>query len=943
MSSSSELYEDEDGLKDEKNGKRSNTLSVLVAVIITAIVVAAVCVSTTYYLHPDYVNPNDPPMPIHDCPTEEPKSSTEHSLVTPRPTEPPNPENNRFDCGPDRDGIDQATCESRGCTWSPATTSGPPSCFYPEGYGTYDMNTFFTEPWGYRAELQRRVSTPNHFSEGIDTLWLDVELQTKSRLHFKIYDPNEQRFEVPNDLPGTPASAAETRLYSVAFNGRPFSFQVTRIDTGNVVRVYCVDDYAERTEDTTRDLAKSSLVNGVTKQCEFRFDTSVGALVFEDQFLQLSTKLSSHNVYGFGEHEHESFRHDMNWKRWGSFSRDQPPSPEANLYGTHPFYMCLEDDSNAHGVFLNNANGQDVALQPTPALTFRHIGGVLDFYMFFGPTPEDVVAQYTETIGRPVMPPYWALGFQLSRYGYNGIDNVKAVVARMRQYNIPHDVLYGDIDYMERQLDFTIDEEIYGEENLAQFVRDIKEEGTNYIIILDPAISANETAGTYRAYDAGVVDDVFIHDDDGGIFYGKVWPDYPGVEVDPSQPWEYQTEDMNEPANFVQGSVTGCSNNKWDYPPYHPKIWGAVMADKTLCMNAKQNLDENSETIHYNMHSLYGWSQSEPTLSSARAATGKRSLVITRSTYAGSGKYSGHWLGDNASIWPHMHKSIIGMLEFNLFGVPFDQDPAAFGEAFAVEMRDLFAIRYTLLPYLYTLHYKATAHGHTVIRPLMHEFTSDSNTWSIDRQFLWGPAFMITPVLEEDAVTVSAYIPESRWYDWYTGKEVDPSLVGTYVTLDAPTSYIPLHIRGGHILPIQQPANSTKFSRSNPFGLIVALSEGYSAIGTLFWDDGESIDTISNGWYYEIEYLVAQGNLVASIMNSYGTLFDNQHLDTISVHGMASRPPWVKLNGVELMDSQWNYSDFDKVRRTIGTLLVIPSNVNRLQTSQCFRLFLGDE
>lgn len=50
-----------------------------------------------------------------------------------------------------------------------------------------------------------------------------------------------------------------------------------------------------------------------------------------------------------------------------------------------------------------------------------------------------------------------------------------------------------------------------------------------------------------------------------------------------------------------------------------------------------------------------------------------------------------------------------------------DQDPAAFGEEFAVNMRDLFAIRYTLLPYLYTLHYKATAYGHTVVRPLMFE------------------------------------------------------------------------------------------------------------------------------------------------------------------------------------------------------------------------------
>lgn len=62
----------------------------------------------------------------------------------------------------------------------------------------------------------------------------------------------------------------------------------------------------------------------------YSFDTSVGPLIFEDQFLQLSTKLPSSNIYGFGEHEHESFRHDLNWKRWGSFARDQPPSVSCN-------------------------------------------------------------------------------------------------------------------------------------------------------------------------------------------------------------------------------------------------------------------------------------------------------------------------------------------------------------------------------------------------------------------------------------------------------------------------------------------------------------------------------------------------------------------------------------------------------------------------------------
>ena len=80
------------------------------------------------------------------------------------------------------------------------------------------------------------------------------------------------------------------------------------------------------------------------------------------------------------------------------------------------------------------------------------------------------------------MPPYWSLGFQLCRYGYNSLAKVKETVKRMNDYDIPQDVQYGDIDYMNRQLDFTINPKTY--KGLEDYVRELKKTGIRYISIV---------------------------------------------------------------------------------------------------------------------------------------------------------------------------------------------------------------------------------------------------------------------------------------------------------------------------------------------------------------------------------------------------------------------------------------------------------------------------
>lgn len=79
----------------------------------------------------------------------------------------------------------------------------------------------------------------------------------------------------------------------------------------------------------------------------------------------------------------------------------------------------------------------DVILQPTPAITFRPIGGIFDFYIMLGPSPKDVSRQYSDIVGKTFMPPFWSLGFQLCRFGYKTLNKTKEVMQRNIDAGIP--------------------------------------------------------------------------------------------------------------------------------------------------------------------------------------------------------------------------------------------------------------------------------------------------------------------------------------------------------------------------------------------------------------------------------------------------------------------------------------------------------------------------
>ncbi|XP_019633183.1 PREDICTED: lysosomal alpha-glucosidase-like isoform X6 [Branchiostoma belcheri] len=926
----------------------------------------------------------------------------------------------RFDCFPEAIAT-QAKCEARGCCWRKPDANGVPFCYFPPTFPSYMLGEVQPTPLGASAVLRRNGSSP--YPRDANQLSMVLRMETDGRLHLVLNDTASRRYEVPIATPAATTKAAAP-LYDVEYSHNPFGIVVKRRSNGRVL-----------------------------------LNTTVAPLIYADQFLEMSTSLPSGNVYGLGEHR-GPLRHKTGWIRIPFWARDKQAAEAkedvTNLYGSHPFYLCVEDDGQAHGVFLLNSNAMEVILQPAPALTWRTIGGILDFYILLGPDPNSVIQQYWDVIGYPMMPPYWALGFHLCRWGYGSANRTLDIAQKMRNAGIPQDTQWNDIDYMQSHLDWTRDEAKFSE--LPAVVKNLHEHGQHYIMIVDPGISNVQKAGTYPPYDVGLKRGVFINDTNGNPIVGRVWPGdttFPDFTNPITQQWwlemaaDFHKEvpfdgmwiDMNEPSNFVDGSTHGCPDNELEKPPYTPAVnLFRRLSWRSLCASSVQHLG-----THYNLHSLFGLFHASSSRNALVSIRGKRPVVISRSTFPSSGRHGGHWLGDNKSTWRDMYYSIPGLLNMNMFGIPLvgadicgfggdtneelclrwqqlgafypfsrnhntlgakvqlsspfshnhntlgakvqlssltttthweqrysfplpsltttthweqrysfplpsltttthweqrysfplpsltttthweqrysfplsqpqhtgskgtallshnhntlgakPQEPIVWSAATQQAIRSVLLTRYSLLPHLYFLFHRANKMGEAVARPLFFEYPTDSHTWGVDTQFLWGDSLMVTPVLEQGATKVTAYFPNDTWYDFYSGRPVVP--VGQNVTLDAPRDTINLHLRGGAILVTQQPAMTTTASRQNQFGLVVALNRTLEAWGGLFWDDGDTLDTEGKKEFTMIKFFSSRNTISSQVMMSGFPGTKDMTLGSIRVYGVSQEPHTVMAN-----------------------------------------------
>ncbi|KAK6843659.1 alpha/beta-glucosidase agdC [Apiospora arundinis] len=201
---------------------------------------------------------------------------------------------------------------------------------------------------------------------------------------------------------------------------------------------------------------------------------------------------------------------------------------------------------------------------------------------------------------------------------------------------------------------------------------------------------------------------------------------------------------------------------------------------------------------------------------------GLKPFIITRSTFAGAGRYVQKWLGDNASRWDHYRSSIAGLLGFaSVFQIPME---FYLRPLVAAAARHAIDLRYRLLDYLYTALQRQSRDGTPAINPLWYLYPDDPHTYGIDLQYFFGSCVLVSPVTDEDATDVRPYLPDDVFYELETGDAVrghgggDPVLIH-----DVPFDRIPLHVRGGCVVPLRiESANTTTELRKRGFELLVA-------------------------------------------------------------------------------------------------------------------------
>lgn len=580
--------------------------------------------------------------------------------------------------------------------------------------------------------------------------------------------------------------------------------------------------------------------------------------------------------YGFGE-QFNAFQRRSGKIRLRIRDAIALLQPRGETYSGIPFTLCLDPDGRSYGLLLLNSHTSRWQIDPPAGrLTVEADGPGADYLVIVGPSFARILETYTALTGRPPLPPRWAFGLWTTSYPQGPQTGVLAHAAEHRQREIPLDAVILDYHWEERFHNFQWRRTLFPDP--AGFIETLNQMGIRLGLITTPFLNArrrpiqkfllnrlahNLPPGLEGAderalpeYEAARQAGMLAHPDARWWFGAGGMPDF----TDPrAANW------WNELARplYEQG-VAFFKNDDGEYLPDD--------ARSAAGMDGRE------------LHNLYGFYYSRAMYAGSTPgalADSRRPLVYARSAWAGSQRFPALFLGDQKATFEGMRSGLRAGLNLSLQGfahwtadtfgldgrttpevhmrfaqwalfcplaryftrppeiddtrLPWSHNPEA-----EENFRRLVELRYRLLPYYYTLAWRAWQSGLPVLRPLLLEFqaaaAAQPQLAQIDDQAMLGEALMLCPILTPGAASRRILLPPGAWHDfWSRSSWQGPA----EIDYPAPLDRLPLLVRGGSLLPfgpaLQCIPDTHRFDE-----LELHLWPPYPLEGAVYDDDGHT-------------------------------------------------------------------------------------------------------
>ena len=606
-------------------------------------------------------------------------------------------------------------------------------------------------------------------------------------------------------------------------------------------------------------------------------------------------------VYGLGE-----MPRGINKRGWPYIPNNTDESRHSedklSFYGAHNF-LLVRDGSTCFGLFVDFPGKvyYDIGYTRHDLFSFHTETPDYDLYLLSGGNENGICKEFRTLIGRSYIPPKWAFGLAQSRWGYKTEEDVREVARQYKEHDLPLDMICMDIDYMQDYADFTVNKERFSD--LAKLSADLKAQGIRLVPIIDAGVRIDPNDPTCTE---GLEKGYFCKKADGTPFVAAVWPgkayfaDFLRPEVREWFGHKYKAltdcgiegfwNDMNEPSlfysperlrAFLNDMAALREKDNIEQEEFFPRVVGGAMG----LMNSPADYAsfyhevDGQKVRHDQVHNLYGSSMTRAAGEAfADLRPGQRTLLYSRSSFIGSHRYGGIWLGDNNSSWAQLLANIQMMpsvqmcgflysgadlcgfssdttpdlalrwLEFGLL-TPLMRNHSAVGTRMQEyyrfpevlpAVRNMIRLRYALLPYLYSEFMKAALENTSYFRPLAFDYPDDPDAREVEDQLLLGEGLMAAPVYVQNAHGRHVYLPEPmkllrlRAVDDYD-EEILPA---GHHYIRCALDEVLLFLRPGHIVPVAQPANNTSELDDASLTLWSFLPDGEPAEYRMYRDDG---------------------------------------------------------------------------------------------------------